>query len=78
MENIDHSKNRVILPFMHDVSTFWDLSDFNIEDGNDTPNFNIQVMALIQASNIEVTVGKHAWSQVESSLEKIGFTDAEH
>ena len=78
MGNTKSSKNRVTLPFMHDVSTFWDLSEFNIKDSNDTPNFNIQVMALILAANIEVTVGKHAWSQVESSLEKIGFTDAKH
>ena len=78
MGNTNIKEGKVTLPFMHDVTTFWNLSDLNIKDGNDSPNFNLTVMALILAANIEVTVGKHAWSQVESSLEKIGFTDAKH
>ena len=69
---------QITLPFLHDVKTNWTLSDLDITAPNDKPNFNLTVMALILAANIEVTVGSHAWSQVESTLDRIGFTDMRH
>ncbi len=63
---------------MHDITTSWVLSDLDYTKANDKPDLNLTVMALILAANIEVTVGKHAWRLVESSLEKIGFTDVRH
>lgn len=39
---------------------------------------NLSVMGLILATNIESTVGEHAWSLVEYSLGRLGFTNVVH
>ena len=73
---------RIEMPFLHDMNpdiiTEWNLQDFDPRNPNDEPNLNIAVMALILATNIESTVGKHAWSLVEYSLDRLGFTNIVH
>ena len=73
---------RIAMPFLHDMTpdiiTEWNLNDFDPSLPNDKPNINIAVMALILATNIESTVGKHAWSLVEYSLDRLGFTNIVH
>ena len=70
------------MPFLHnltpDIRAKWSLADFDPAAPNDVPNFNIAVMALILATNCESTVGKHAWSLVEYSLDRLGFTNIVH
>ena len=72
------TKNNMVLPFLHDITTTWDWSDLNFENGNETPNLNLAVAALVLATNIETTVGDHAWDLVESSLGKLGFIHMAH
>lgn len=76
-------RNEMIeMPFLHsdapDIRAKWNLDDFNPENPNDEPNLNITVMALILATNIETTMGDHAWSLIEYSLDRLGFTDITH
>lgn len=70
------------MPFLHDdipdIRAKWNLANFNPDAPNDAPNMEIAIMALILATNIESTVGKHAWSLTESSLETLGFTNIMH
>lgn len=70
------------MPFLHgitpDIRAKWDWVDFDPSALNDVPNFNIAVMALILATNCETTFGRHAWSLVEYSLERLGFTNIVH
>ena len=70
------------MPFLHnmtpDIRAKWDLRNFDPASPNVVPNFDIAVMALILATNCESTVGKHAWSLVEYSLNKLGFTNIVH
>ena len=70
------------MPFLHnltpDIRAKWSLADFDPAAPNDVPNFNIAVMALILATNCESTVGKHAWSLVEYSLDRLGVTNIVH
>ena len=73
---------RIAMPFLHnmtpDIISEWDLSDLDPSGPNDEPNMNLAVMGLILATNIESTVGKHAWSLVEYSLDRLGFTNIMH
>ena len=73
---------KIRMPFLHDLSpdiqAEWNLDDFNPENPNDEPNINIAVMGLILATNIESSVGKHAWSLIEYSLDRLGFTNIMH
>ena len=72
---------RFEMPFLHqdpDIISEWSLQDFDPSGPNDKPNMNIAVMGLILSTNIESFVGKHAWSLVECSLERIGFTNIVH
>ncbi len=70
------------MPFLHggtpDIRTKWTLDDFDPAAPNDYPNMNIAVMGLILSANIEATVGEHAWSLVQKSLERLGFTNIMH
>ena len=70
------------MPFLHDeipdIRAKWNLANFNPDAPNDAPNMEIAIMALILATNIEFTVGKHAWSLTESSLNTLGFTNIMH
>ena len=70
------------MPFLHgmqpDIKATWDLADFDPAGQNAEPNLNVAVMGLILATNIESTVGPHAWSLVEYSLERLGFTNVVH
>lgn len=72
----------VEMPFLHnitpDIRAIWDLNDFDPAGPNDEPNLNLAVMGLILATNIESTVGAHAWSLVEYSLDRLGFTNIVH
>ena len=69
---------KIEMPFLHnltpDIITEWSLQDFDPSQPNDKPNLNLAVMGLILVTNIESTVGKHAWSLIEYSLERVGFT----
>ena len=72
---------RIAMPFLHsdpDIITEWNLADFDPAGPNDKPNLNLTVMGLILATNIESTVGSHAWSLVEKSLSRLGFTNIVH
>ena len=73
---------RIAMPFLHnmtpDIISEWDWNDFDLAGPNDKPNMNLAVMGLILATNIESTVGKHAWSLVEYSLDRLGFTNIVH
>lgn len=70
---------RVSMTFCPDpITTTWDWSDLDYKNANDAPNLNLTVMALILATNSESTIGDHAWSLTESSLQKIGFTNITH
>lgn len=70
------------MPFLHnmtpDIQAKWNLADFDPKASNEAPNMNIAVMGLILATNIESTVGKYAWSLVEYSLGRLGFTNIVH
>ena len=70
------------MPFMHemtpDIRAKWTLNDLDPDGPNDVPNQNLKVMALILATNIESNVGDHAWSLVEYSLGRLGFTNIVH
>ena len=70
------------MPFLHnmtpDIRARWSLADFDPNSPNDVPNQNLKVMALILATNIESTVGDHAWSLIEYSLNRLGFTNIVH
>lgn len=72
----------ISMPFLHnmtpDIRAKWNLADFDPAGPNDVPNQNLKVMALILATNIESTVGKYAWSLVEYSLGRLGFTNIMH
>ena len=73
---------RIPMPFLHnltpDIKAEWNLRDFDPAGPNDKPNLNLSIMALILATNIESTVGKNAWSLVEHSLDRLGFTNIMH
>ena len=73
---------RIAMPFLHDMTpdiiSEWNWQDFDPAGPNDKPNMNLAVMGLILATNIESTVGKHAWSLVEYSLDRLGFTNIVH
>ena len=67
------------LPFGTDEITLtWDWADLNPANPNDAPNLNLTIATLVLASNIETTVGDHAWSLVENSLSRLGFTNIVH
>ena len=70
------------MPFLHDmhadIQAKWDLADFDPKGSCDKPNINLTVMGLILATNIESTVGDHAWSLVEFSLDRLGFDNITH
>ena len=73
---------KIAMPFLHnmtpDIISEWNLADFDPAGPNDKPNLNLTVMGLILATNIESTVGEHAWSLIEYSLERLGFTNIVH
>ena len=70
---------RISMPFMTDpISTVWNWSDLDYAHSNDEPNFNLTVMSLILATNIECTIGDNAWSLVESNLSQLGFENIVH
>ncbi len=69
---------QITLPFSHDVTTTWSLSDLDYKNPNDTPNLNLTVVAMILSLNIETTVGDHSWSLIDSTLTRLGFTDLSH
>jgi hypothetical protein len=75
----DAGERWVEMPFLHyttpDIRAKWNLANFDPRNPNDTPNLNLSVMGLILATNIEFTVGRHAWSLVEYSLDRLGFTN---
>lgn len=66
------------LPFLGNVTTVWDWADLDPSNSNDAPNLNLTVAALVLAANAEVTRGAHAWSQTESNLSALGFTNLAH
>lgn len=72
----------IAMPFLHnmipDIRAKWNLADFDPGSSNEAPNLNLAVMGLILATNIESTVGKNAWSLVEYSLDRLGFTNIMH
>ena len=70
---------RISMPFMSEpISTIWNWSDLDYALSNDEPNINLTVMSLILATNIECTIGKNAWSLVESNLSQLGFDHIVH
>ena len=70
---------RISMPFLSDtISTVWNWSDLDYANSNDDPNFNLTVMALILATNIESLVGDNAWSLVENNLGELGFKNIVH
>ena len=69
---------KISLPFLNNVTTTWNWSDFYPAYSNEEPNINLTVAALILAANAEVTRGAHAWSQTESNLSALGFTNLYH
>lgn len=74
-----YEDQRISMSFGADpISVVWNWSDLDYANSNDTPNFNLTVMGLILATNIECTVGEHSWSLVESSLSKLGFINIVH
>ncbi len=75
----DANPMRISLTFCPDpITTTWDWSDLDYTNPNDAPNLNLTVMALILATNIDSTVGDHAWSLVEKNLIRLGFTNVVH
>ena len=70
------------MPFLHDMTpdirAKWNLADFDPAGPNTEPNMNLAVIGLILATNIESSVGKHAWSLIEYSLARLGFTNIVH
>ena len=81
-DEAEEENNIIEMPFLHDmtpdIQSAWNLADFDPNSPNDEPNMNIAVMALILATNIESTVGSHAWSLIEYSLDRLGFTNIVH
>ena len=69
---------KISLPFMGNVTTAWDWADLDPANPNDVPNLNLTVAGLILAANAEMTRGAHAWSQTESNLSALGFTNLAH
>ncbi len=69
---------QITLPFSHDVTTTWSLSDLDYKNPNDAPNLNLTVNAMILSLNIESTVGEHAWSLIDNTLTRLGFTNLAH
>ena len=70
---------RISMTFCPDpISTIWDWSDLDYRNSNEAPNHNLTIMALILATNIESTIGAHAWTLTEYSLKKLGFTNVVH
>ena len=69
---------KITLPFIGDVTTAWDWTDLDPANDNAEPNLNLTVMALILATNAETTRGGHAWTQTETSLCALGFTNMAH
>ena len=70
---------RISMTFCPDpITTTWDWSDLDYKNSNDAPNLNLTVMALILATNIESTIGEHAWTLTENSLKELGFTNVVH
>ena len=78
LETPEFVDGKISLPFLNNVTTTWDWSDFDPANPNDTPNLNLTVAGLILASNAEVTRGAHAWSQTEDTLTALGFTNISH
>lgn len=74
----NEEQGKVTMQFMHDITTTWNWADLDPANPNDVPNLNLMVMGLILATNAETTRGGHAWTQTESSLSKIGFTNMAH
>ena len=70
---------RITMSYMYEpISAVWNWSDLDHAHSNDDPNFNLTVMAIILATNIECTVGDNAWSLVESNLTQLGFENIVH
>ncbi len=70
---------RISMPFMSDtINVVWNWSDLDYANPNDDPNFNLTIMALILATNIECLIGDNAWSLVESNLSELGFENIVH
>ena len=78
LETPQFQDGKISMPFLNNVTTAWDWSDLDPANPNDAPNLNLTVMGLILATNAETTRGPHAWSQTESSLSALGFTDLYH
>ena len=70
--------SKITIPFYHDITAAWDWADLDPANPNDAPSLNLSVWGLILSSNIELTVGRHAWSLVEKTLEMLGFTNIKH
>ncbi len=68
----------VTFPFYHSITTTWDLNDLNPENPGNVPSRNLTVTGLALSSDIELTIGEHAYSLIENDLEKLGFTDIRH
>ena len=70
---------RITIPFIPaPITTTWDWSDLDYTNSNDAPNLNLTVMALVLATNAETTLGGHAWTNVENTLRRLGFTNTAH
>ena len=70
---------RISMTFMADpINIVWNWSDLDYAHSNDDPNFNLTVMGLILATNIECLIGDNAWSLVENNLSELGFTNIVH
>ena len=70
---------RISMNFLSDkISAVWNWSDLDYADSNDDPNFNLTIMGLILATNIECLIGDKAWSLVASNLIELGFTNISH
>ena len=78
LETPEFVDGKISLPFFNDVTTTWDWSDFDPANPNNEPNLNLTVAGLILSANAEVTRGAHAWSQTESNLTALGFTNIVH
>ena len=75
---VESNAAKITLPFYHPITTAWDLADLDPAKSNDAPNLNLTVAGLILSSNIELSVGRHAWSLAEETLDQMGFTDIKH
>lgn len=70
--------SRITMPFYHNITAAWNMEDLDPANPNDVPSLNLTIMGLVLSSNVELTVGNHAWTLAEETLSRLGFTDIRH